>query len=909
MHTTSRNKPYRLPDAVDDALQRGWSLIPMGPDKHPCVQWKQHQKDRADRSQIEAWDREFKPHAWAVVTGQVSGLVILDFDGEQGRKYLDAWKLRPHVQTGSGGFHVYIQHPGFPVKTRAPISKDMPGVDIRADGGYAVLCGSNNKGRYKVLRPFDPDPIEVLPPEIRPLCGLDAPADVQAPAAPTPHRKRRGRAATAPGPDPARLVDKALEVCQAEGRNKGGFWLAQQARDNGFSEAEAESLVLGDYRPRTPATDMKGQPAPYTEAEARASVRQAYQQAPREPWATPASQTASQPASPTAPAADDANGQAEPEADPEDFELRADGLYFTQRRYSGGKWVENTTRISPPIRAVARARTFEDSGYSVFVTFDDCQGNSRRLLIPRRLLYGDGTEALNELIDRGFEPERDKSAISALKMYLCRSNPKDFIRHVARVGWQGRAFVFPDRTIAPTGEGEQILFYVEEGTAHQYKEAGTLDQWRKHVARLCSGNNRLLFVVSCAFAAPLLGPANLDNVGFHLFAQSSKGKTTSLYVAGSVFGGDPPQNKDGFKDTWLNTANATESKAALHNDAIMLLDEIALCPAKDISDTIYFLGNGQGKGRSQKTGGLRATQTFRVLFLSTGEKTIEDHLSDGGQQLRGGHDVRLIQIPAEYSKGMGVFEKLHEHKTAMDFATTLGNAARRYYGTPIRRFLELLANDRDQLLGDLRQLSADFFTANLPKHAHSETQRKLKHFAHVAAAGEIATRLGITGWKNGEAAEAVRRCWLDMLAQRGGEGPQDVERGISQLRRFILTQGETRFQRLDWKGDREDEGQKNLPRTFHCAGYIGQEEIDGNTETVYFIIPEVMKEDILKGSDVSNVARELRRRGHLLPDKAPSRSLQYRKRLPLPGSKDTKPMRVYAVLSSILEDPSSAEEQ
>ncbi len=210
-------------------------------------------------------------------------------------------------------------------------------------------------------------------------------------------------------------------------------------------------------------------------------------------------------------------------------------------------------KISPPIRAVARARTFDDSGYSVFVTFEDCQGNNRRLLIPRKLLYGDGTEALNELIDRGFEPEREKSAISALKMYLCRSNPKEFIRHVARVGWHGNSFVFPDRTISHADEAEQILFYVEEGTAHQYKTAGTLEDWKRHVSRLCSGNNRLLFVVSCALAAPLLGPANLDNVGFHLFAQSSKGKTTSLFAAGSAFGGDPPHNKDGFKDTWLNT--------------------------------------------------------------------------------------------------------------------------------------------------------------------------------------------------------------------------------------------------------------------------------------------------------------------------------------------------------------------
>ena len=182
-------------------------------------------------------------------------------------------------------FRSYIQHPGFPVKTRAPISKDMPGVDIRADGGYAVLCGANKKGKYKALRPLDPDPIDTTPPEVRLLCGLDAPATAQQPASQNPHGKRRGQAVTAPGrPDPAHLVDKAMEVCQAEGRNKGGFWLAQQARDNGFSEAEAESLVLGDYRPRTPPTNTKGQPEAYTEAEAGASIRQAYQQQPREPW-------------------------------------------------------------------------------------------------------------------------------------------------------------------------------------------------------------------------------------------------------------------------------------------------------------------------------------------------------------------------------------------------------------------------------------------------------------------------------------------------------------------------------------------------------------------------------------------------------------------------------------------------
>lgn len=81
-------------------------------------------------------------------------------------------------------------------------------------------------------------------------------------------------------------VEKLLEsACRrmSEGRNPVGFLLAQQLRDNGYSEAEA--LAVGPaYVARVPATDTKGKLDAYTLGEYEHSVREAYKCAPRDPW-------------------------------------------------------------------------------------------------------------------------------------------------------------------------------------------------------------------------------------------------------------------------------------------------------------------------------------------------------------------------------------------------------------------------------------------------------------------------------------------------------------------------------------------------------------------------------------------------------------------------------------------------
>ena len=70
-------------------------------------------------------------------TGKTTGLVVLDVDGEAGAESLRQLERRhgelpstASVATPSGGQHFYFW-PGVPMITRAPISTDWPGVDIR----------------------------------------------------------------------------------------------------------------------------------------------------------------------------------------------------------------------------------------------------------------------------------------------------------------------------------------------------------------------------------------------------------------------------------------------------------------------------------------------------------------------------------------------------------------------------------------------------------------------------------------------------------------------------------------------------------------------------------------------------------------------------------------------------------
>src|SRR5689334_12875833 len=106
-----------VPSILRAAVDYGFSLIPVGQDKRPRLQtWKPYQARLPTREELTRWWNE-DPPAWAAVTGGISGVVVLDFDGERGLETLHKLNLQPHVRTGSGGAHLYLRHPGWRVPT------------------------------------------------------------------------------------------------------------------------------------------------------------------------------------------------------------------------------------------------------------------------------------------------------------------------------------------------------------------------------------------------------------------------------------------------------------------------------------------------------------------------------------------------------------------------------------------------------------------------------------------------------------------------------------------------------------------------------------------------------------------------------------------------------------------------
>jgi putative DNA primase/helicase len=97
-----------------------------------------------------ATQEELRSWAWAgvgIVTGRVSGVLVLDVDGPEGEAELQKYghPVTPMVRTPSGGLHLYFKHPDQHIRTGIRIA---PGLDVKAAGGYAVAppsIGENGK--------------------------------------------------------------------------------------------------------------------------------------------------------------------------------------------------------------------------------------------------------------------------------------------------------------------------------------------------------------------------------------------------------------------------------------------------------------------------------------------------------------------------------------------------------------------------------------------------------------------------------------------------------------------------------------------------------------------------------------------------------------------------------------------
>ncbi len=119
-------------------------MIPIEPrGKRPVVSWLEFQSRIADAAAIDAWFRRWPDANVGIVTGCVSGLVVVDIDARHGGVASLAELESEHgalprtieATTGGGGRHLYFAHPGATVPNRVGA---VPGIDLRGDGGCVV---------------------------------------------------------------------------------------------------------------------------------------------------------------------------------------------------------------------------------------------------------------------------------------------------------------------------------------------------------------------------------------------------------------------------------------------------------------------------------------------------------------------------------------------------------------------------------------------------------------------------------------------------------------------------------------------------------------------------------------------------------------------------------------------------
>lgn len=542
---------------------------------------------------------------------------------------------------------------------------------------------------------------------------------------------------------------------------------------------------------------------------------------------------------------------------PGGFRVTADGVF-----YAGDDG--EARPVCSPLTIMARTRDDKGGNWGLLVEFDDPDGAKKRLNIPQSAMAGEfGKEVLSPLVNMGLRLAGSRSGRNTrndLQSYLQGYDSSDRARLVTRLGWHGEAYLLPDQQI---GASTEHLHFYEVGTPlPPISQAGTLEQWQQQIGTLCVGNHRLAFVVCVAFAGPLLHLLGAESGGFHLYGDSSGGKTTHLQVAASIYGG--PR----LVRSWRSTDNALESIAAAHSDGLLVLDEIGQCDPRIIGETVYMLGNGTGKARANDRGQSRQAQEWRLLFLSTGEKTLAQHMAEAHKELKAGMEVRLLAIPADAGKGLGLFELLHGFADAAALSDALKVRVGQYYGTPLAAFLSALCEP-----GKLRAYTAilrstleRFAAEALPASPSGQAQRAAARFGLAAAAGELATALGVTGWPDGTATRAAGACFAAWMVERGGAGNLEGDAIVARLRLVIERYGESRFSRWDAIAVKTDD---HAPRTTDRLGFrrtlehgVGDELY---TSSTYYVLPTAWRDDVFKGMNLRAVNRELLSRGVLAP--------------------------------------------
>lgn len=352
------------------------------------------------------------------------------------------------------------------------------------------------------------------------------------------------------------------------------------------------------------------------------------------------------------------------------------------------------------------------------------------------------------------------------------------------MGWQPghRAYVNGCRVFGPDAAHYEVARVAEVRSSNvrvRGLERGGLEAWRAACAEVYD-TPALMTSIGLALTGASLEVLGVPTWGVHIYGESSKGKSTALAVAGSVWGYADYEQVGEANDlgnlfnSWKGTEASLERRAAAMSGACMLLDDIGAIDAKlDVPSLIIMVGNGRGKERQHKDWPL---MTWKCTLMSSGEQSIA---AVARGQIQSGAMARFLDLEFDPHSGDWTRDKAH--------SDLCKRTARAVYGVAGNAWAELLATRgeaRDMLRE--RQAYAASWLEGQAESLDGTMNRIVSYLASLAATLMTAAHYGIVPWTRDAIFSALR--WLLALVE-AREVKNQEELAWQRLTRRVLTSG------------------------------------------------------------------------------------------------------------------------
>lgn len=465
-------------------------------------------------------------------------------------------------------------------------------------------------------------------------------------------------------------------------------------------------------------------------------------------------------------------------------------------RNKGDKQKEYEARVCSPIIICGEGHNEADGGACLQILVKSTKGTWIEVFARRADLTSGGL-IQSRLQDAGLRP----GDWAALLHILQNVDPPRKFKRLEHAGWNGGTYALPSGEVIPEDDSAIATFT----PVPNFEIGGSKLQADRLLATM-EGNSRLVFATAAALAAPLLAPygPEAEPGGFHFYGCSSRGKTTVLSAAASVWGRGAEKKDNGIVESWNTTAFAAEMTASQHSDCAMFFDEVRAADPDHFAKLALGIANGAGKKAGQSDGRLRETKTFRPMLLSTGEISSKAYITSNDLAYHGGMSVRLVDIPADTSSGQGVFDVVPEQFAgdAGSFAKWLKEQAGSHFGHHGRALVSAFVADRESFLMEVREAVRMIRVELDGRGGRGDPQagRVRDRFAFVGAVAVVASRRTIVPWSEDGIVKSIVSVFGDWFAARGGEGSQEGLAAEASFSAFVYANPG----RFDFEGARAD---------------------------------------------------------------------------------------------------------